>query len=450
MKTIFRNTNVALLFAAFLAFGAVSGFAQDNCGDTEGQAALDGQFRAAFTKKDIAGRKEAIDLGKQFLEKYGNCESGKQLGDYLKTQIPAMEKRLADLQKAEAVKALEGRFVAGMKTKNWDEVYSAGKALLQENPDNYRDIEIVLGSVGLDETAKAPRVTKWNDDTLRFAKQSIADLEGGKTFKTFGVFITGGANFQYKDKADAIAWMNYTIGYILTFDKNNKKEAVGYLYQASQANSDTKSNPNVFEGIGSYYYDDAKKLIGEVQNLAKEVKALEDSIKPTDTPEAKQQKLDAAKAKADIFKNREGVLNGTVERALDAYSRAYKLAPNTPAGKAYRDGLYKTLGELYDVRFEKKEGLDEWINAALAKPLVNPATAITPVIDPEPAATTTSTSTPVPTVPAVPAKPATPAAKPAVVGKPQSVVNDASTKSTGTSTVAAKPAAKAVAKKKGI
>jgi len=428
MKTIFRSTSFVLLFAAVLALGAVAGFAQDPCGDAEGQTAAGDKFRELYPKKDISGRKAAIEAGKQFLEKYGSCEPAKELSEYLKTTLPKMETNLAKVEKDEKIKEIVVRFNAGLKSKNWDDLYAAGKQLLTEDGEKYRPAVLVMGSIGLDETAKSPRVTKWNDDTIKFAKLAIADLEGGKTFSSLGF-----QPFEYKNKEDALAWMNYTIGYIYAFDKNNKKESVTYLYKASQAVSDTKSNPVVFESIGAYYFEDARKLITEISAMPKAA--------PSDTPEVAQQKLDAFKAKV-------GILNGTVERALDAYSRAYKLSPDTPAGKAYRDGLYKTLGELYDVRFEKKEGLDTWINTAVTKPLPNPSSAITPINDPEPI-TTTSTTTPVtPTPVTTPIKPAAPAPKPPVNGKPQSVVTNAAVK-TSAAAVTAKPSAKAVAKKKG-
>jgi len=221
---------------------------------------------------------------------------------------------------------------------------------------------------------------------------SLADIESGKTFKTYGV-----GTFAYKNKEDAVAWMNYTIGYILSLDKATKKEGAAYLYKASQAAADTKTNPVVYQTIGSYYFEDAKVLFDEVNKLI----AAQD---PKDTPEVAQAKIDAIKAKV-------GILNGTAERALDAYSRAYALAPNTPAGKAYRDSLYKTIGDLYKVRFQKADGLDAWVKAAPARPMPDPTTAIAPINDPEPAPSTSGSAAPAAAAP-VPAA-AQPAAKPA-------------------------------------
>ena len=271
--------------------------------------------------------------------------------------------------------------------------------MIGERVDEFRAVELVMGSVGLDETAKSPRVTKWNDDTLRYAKMSIADLEAGKKFPQFGF-----GKYLYANKDDAIAWMNYTIGYIYTYDKNDKRTAVPYLYRASQATiSNTSKTPQVYQAIGGYYFDDVNRLIKEVKDMVADQK-------DTDTPEVAKQKADAIKAKI-------GLLNGTTERAIDAYGRALDFAVSGKQPQAYRDGLQKTINDLYNVRFAKTDGVNSWVATTIKKPLPDPVSPVTPVIDPEPATTTApKTGAAKPVTP--PAKPATPPAKPAG-GKPR-------------------------------
>ena len=398
--------------AAIMIVGAVAIFGQDPCEDVAGKAALDDKFRTNYGSKGITERKAAVDAGKQYIEKYGSCADSKDFVDYLKSYLPGMEKKIKDDEEKIRFNRLLTQFDAGMKAKNWDEVYAAGKQILAEKPDDFRQVELVLGSIGLDETAKTPRVTKWNEDTLKYAKLSIQDLEANKTFKTYGVSIKDGADFVYKNKDDALGWMNYTIGYIYFFDKNNKKEGLSYLYKSSQLNSDTKTNPIVFQSIGSYYFDEVRRLALEVDALAK----LQD---PKDTEEVAKQKVDVIKAKV-------AMVNGTAEAAIDAYARAYKLADPTPKGKVYKDSLYKTLQDLYNVRFGKTEGLDAWIANTTAKPIPNPSNPVVPISDPEPTAPATTSTTPPATVKPVPPtaiKPVAPATtKPVTVTKPQAVV----------------------------
>ena len=115
---------------------------------------------------------------------------------------------------------------------------------------------------------------------------------------------------------------------------------------------------------------------------------------------------------------------------------------DTPAGKTYKDALYKTLQDTYKRRFEKLDGLDAYVSAAVAKPLPNPTSAVTPVSDPEPTKTTGSATPPVSAAPVTAAPAAT---KPATPAKPMSSVP--STTAAATTAVKA-PAKKTVAARK--
>jgi len=419
MKTIFRSFGLAALVAAFTVAGAIVSFAQDACTDTAGEAALSQKVRDLFPKTDLPSKAAKIEAGKQYLEKYGACDSFKEFSDYLKPNVPKWEADYKKVSEQKEIDALIAKFNAGLAAKNWDDVYAAGKELLSRRPDDFRAVELALGTIGLDETGKTPPVTKWNDDTIKYARMSIADLEAGKPFgKTYGV----PPNFVYRSKDDALGWMNYTIGYIDYFDKKNKKEGVDYLYKASQLDSDAKKNPVLYSTIGSFYYDD-------VRTLAKEVQTMIAAQSKDDTPEVAKQKVDAIKAKV-------AMVNGTAEAAIDAYARAYKMAQaDKKYPKTYTDNLYKSIGELYNVRFGKTEGLDAYIAKVDAKPMPNPTMPVTPISDPEPAAapgTTTSGSTAKPgTATAAPAAPnpadaapaPKPAANPAATVKPRSGAN---------------------------
>lgn len=383
MKTIFRYVNAAAILAAFIVFGAVATIAQDPCADAEGQTALGDKFRAQFPDKSIEGRKAAIETGKQFMEKYGSCDSAKELGDYLKAQIPKMEDGLKKAIDAKKENDLVTRFNNALTAKNWDEVYAAGKEILANYGDKYRDVELALGTIGYDESYKGN--FKYNEDTLKYARQSIADLEAGKTFSaSYGV----PKDFVYKSKDNALGWMNLSIGYITAVGQKDKKSALPYFFKATQTNSDTNKNPIPYEQIGNYYFDELDKLTTEITAMAADQKS-------TDTPEVAKQKVDAIKAKIALS-------NGTAERAIDAFSRAYTLG----VAKAYKDNMRKNMEAAYKLRFNKDAGLDAWVADNMKKPFANPTTPVQPVSDPEATPTTQGADSPkAPATPATPAKP---------------------------------------------
>ncbi|HRI03413.1 MAG TPA: hypothetical protein PLL77_06690 [Pyrinomonadaceae bacterium] len=391
MKTIFRSTNLLLILAAIIAFGAVAGMAQDPCTDADGQTKMQDEFDLLYAdKKDLNVRQRAIDSGKAFLEKYGNCEPAKVRADWLKAQIPKMETNLRIARELAAENALVGRFDTAMKAKNFDEVYVTGKEVLAKYPEKYRAAEIVLGSIGFDEAYKGNN--KYNDDALRFAKASIADLESGKTFTTFGV-----NPYIYKTKEDALGYMNLTIGYITSVSQKNQLGSLPYLYKTTQGTSEASKNPIAFELIGNYYFAELNKIVEQIAALSAS------QNKPGITPEELQKIVDDIKGKVAMS-------NGTSERAMDAFARAYTHGQ----APAYKAKMKKNVEDAYNVRFGKKDGVDPWIATAVAKPFINPTTPIEPIKDPEPVAPVTQTTTPPVTAPATTGKPATSApAKPA-------------------------------------
>jgi len=110
---------------------------------------------------------------------------------------------------------------------------------------------------------------------------------------------------------------------------------------------------------------------------------------------------------AEPIKAKVALANGTSERAIEAFSRAYTLG----SAKPYKDKMYGNIKGAYKLRFAKEEGIDAFIAEAGKKPFQNPLTPVTPISDPEPVTTTTTTST-TPPAPA-PIKPAGTPAKPA-------------------------------------
>jgi hypothetical protein len=368
MKTIFRCLSTAALVVGMSAVGVL---AQDVCADTAGQTELSDKFTANYNKTDLPSLKIAIDAGKEFLEKYGACPTQKELVDYYTKYVPGLEKKYKDKTEADKKGKLYERFNNAHSAKNWDELYAAGKEVLAQEPDNL-DVILTLGSIGYDESFK--KNFKYNDDTLRYAKLALQKMNAGTTSKTYGLW-----EWTYNNKDNAAGWMNMSVAYITYYAQNNKKDALPSFYAASLANSDTKKNPIVYEAIGRYYYDQASALLEEIKKMVADAK-------DTDPDDVKTKKAADIKAKV-------AMLNGTAERAIDAYARSYSLAKGDTAKKAYADAQYEKIKSLYSVRFPDKPatGVDAFITAAVAKPMPDPTSAITP-IEPEIPATTTSTS----------------------------------------------------------
>lgn len=366
MKTIFRFLNVGMLLTAFIAAGAVTSFAQDACADADGQTALYTKFGDQLkAQKTPADRRATIETGKQFLEKYGACAGLEPQAKYLNDAIPKLEAAI----KKEELKALFARYDKAVQGKTYADAYAAGKEILAVQPDNL-DIIIPLGAIGLYESYNKNYV--FNDDALRFARMAIDKMNANKPSTKYGVF-----QFQYNTKENALSEMTYAIGYINYHAKGDKKGALPMYYETTQLPGKNKDNPLVYETIGAYYFDEVKKL-------ADEIKTKIAAQNTADTDEVKLQKENEIKAKIALMK-------GFAERSMDAYGRAYNKAAKDAPTKPYRDGLYKTLETLYGLRFEKKEGLDTWIASTTSKPMPNPTTEVTPVVE-EPTTTTTTTT----------------------------------------------------------
>ena len=433
MKTIFRFLSLAVLAAGFIAAGNTAGFAQDACADVDGQTALYTKFTGVYGKNDEASLTTAVDSGKQFLEKYGECATVKEQADYMKKAVPALEAQLTKVREGAATGALLKRFDTAIQAKNYDDAYAAGNEFVSKFPNSPAAINLIvsMGQIGIRESYPPKKNYKYNNDTLKYAKMAIDQLNAGAKPKKDGTY--GAFEYSCASKEECISVLTYGQGYITYYAQDNKKAALPILYQVTQLPGVAKDNPAVYATLGDYYFIDVKRLADEVQAKIKELQAAPDADKP-----AKD-----AEVKAKIAE-----LNGYSERALEYYSRAYKLTKDDAASKAYKDGIYNQIKGIYNVRFAKTDGVDAYISQAMSKPLPDPTSPVTPISDPEPskdASTTTGSTTTAPaaTPATTPAKPATPAAKPTVPTKPASVNSGTTTakKAGAASATKAKPAA---------
>ena len=223
---------------------------------------------------------------------------------------------------------------------------------------------LVLATAGYDQASAKTPDDKYNNEVINYATMAIQKIESGAKSVTgdYGVLT-----YSYKDKDNAVGWMNYIIGYIDYYRMNKKSEGLTYFYKASQAGSTTKTNPFLYQTIGLFYR-------GEVVRLGEEIAT----------------KLKANNNQAnDEIKSLIAMQKGYADRAIDAYGRAYKLADSS--NKQYKDGLYDSVKEIYTLRFEgKTDGVDAYVASLTGKPLPDPTSKVEPVAEVDPATTTNS------------------------------------------------------------
>jgi hypothetical protein len=366
MKTLLK----ILAFGTLLmTFAAAPTFAQtDEC------EPIYGQFTANYKGPDLAKKKLAVEAGEQLIAKCSANEPYKE-------PIAFVNKHLARLKKeinfGSAATAFENA-IRDPKNVNADVAYTTGKDLIATDPNLTLDVSLVLATLGFDKAAAATPVDTYNANAIMYAKQAIQKIEAGTASKDYGLL-----NFIYKTKefpdgkSNAMSWMNYTIGYIMYNRQNQKKEALPYLYKATQYTSSVKTNPVVYQMIGDWYKEEYNRIDDERTKIAAEAKTKA-------TEEEKKPLIDKAKEMLLLQK-------GYADRMIDAYARAYNLAGTD---QTYKTGLYSNLKVLYAFRFDgKADGLDNYIRDLSGKPMPDPMSAVTPVVDTTTATTTVSNST---------------------------------------------------------
>ncbi|HLM00790.1 MAG TPA: hypothetical protein VK400_07020, partial [Pyrinomonadaceae bacterium] len=368
MKTTFKFFALAIVLTAFGAFAPAFGQAasQEEC------EAFYKKYLDNYKGPEIAKRKMAVEGGRQYIAKCAALDGSAEIIKYLNEKLPAIEKKIDFEETAAAFNDA----IKDAKNVNADVAFTSGKRLLNNHDPNMIDVMLVLASIGFDKAVAKPPVDTYNGDAVNFAKQAIQKIEGGTTSQQYGAY-----GFTYKTKDNALAWMNYTVGYINYFRQNNKKDGLSYLYNATKYNTGAKDNPRnlpvIYQTIGDFYKDEYNRLDDERVKLAKEAEGK--------TPEE-------AKAIADRVKGMLLLQKGYAERMIDAYGRARALATTD---KAYQEALYGNLKVLYGFRFDGSNaaGLDSYISGLVTKPMPDPMSAVTPVPDTTPA-TTTTTATP--------------------------------------------------------
>jgi hypothetical protein len=155
------------------------------------------------------------------------------------------------------------------------------------------------------------------------ALQKMSDGQKSGNTEKYGFY----AEYKTKEcpdgKINATGWMNYIIGYILSVRQKQTKEALPYLYQATQNGCETLKLVEPYRLIGDWYFNEVR--LGNSQKTI-----------------SSQQKVYA-------------------EGALDAYTRAYHFSPPHPNDPTYKNSLFKKVKELYALLYGNSDGFYSYI-----------------------------------------------------------------------------------------
>lgn len=331
------------------------------------------RFLAAFGRKgadgkaDPAGQAEAYQLGKEYVQKYSADTD--QYITYIKNFVASYEKT-----------SLFQPYADAYKSKNYPEMITRGKAYLAANPDDLA-VVMTLGSLSLQPGNETN--TQINTEAATFARQALQQIESGKA-------PADNKWSPFKDKDDAIGFLNYSLG-VSSLRAKSYNDAAKYFVEASK-HSTLKTEPVIYLTLATTYqsiYDPVRQQVVALQSA--------------DTPEAQ-----ALRARA----------NGMIDNIIDAYARAvYFTRSNPQMQQRYGAQMTEWMTELtnfYKYRNNNSDAtLQQFINGVAAKPLpssefaaATPATTNTPATPATPAATDpATTTTPATTTPATPSTP---------------------------------------------
>jgi hypothetical protein len=304
MKRVFKFFAMKIIVIAFCLFGASSIFAQDLVKECE---TLYNQFLIQYHGDDIDKIKKIAGMAKEYLEKCGDLKGNEAVKAYLIKQIPRVEQRIKEIEVGKIV----ARFNSAVPAKNWDEAFAAGKEIIAKDPKLTLDISLILASIGYENTKANPPVNKYNDEAINYAKSALQQIHEGKTSLDYGTLVFPRKSSKCPDgKVNATGWMNYIIGYIMYYRRNQKTEALPYLKSSTETGCETKTFHETYRLIGAWYLEEAVKS-SDLRSQRLRI------CFPTEPPtsESKEEYNSILAKEKDYLK-----------KALNAYKTAYKCA----------------------------------------------------------------------------------------------------------------------------
>jgi tetratricopeptide (TPR) repeat protein len=262
----------------------------------------------------------AYPAARDYLAKYSKDKD--QYTDYLSKWVMYYER---DERKRELPNLIN--------EKKFAEAYSTGERILKDEP-NYLRAQIDLGYAGY--LAASAKNESFNATSLDYARKAISEIESGKAPPEWAPF---------KGKDDTLAYLNYAVGFLSL--KTSPDQAIDALLKAAKYDSDISKTPS------TYYFLAAAYESGPYKTLSTAYQS-QYAGKP-ETPESK-----AALEK----------LNTVMDRIIDAYARAIKVAGTDAKTEQSRKEWLAQMTTYYKFRHEGSDaGLTEFIAASLQKPL---------------------------------------------------------------------------------
>jgi hypothetical protein len=282
-------------------------------------------------KSPCGERNEALVYGKKILDLYGGDRLNRQIIEYVKKDVQKIEKEEPACERA-------NRYNLSYQRRDWRRFFAVTKEIVDAEQNSPLALDVMLTAVSVGH-----RLTAYfdNDDydipTADYAVRALELIESGVSTK-----LCWGTFNCYKSKDKALAWLNYTIGYISYFRFKGGKKAIPYFYNAVKYNAEFKYDAFIYQAVAIHYFD---REAVTASNLT-----INEFI---------------GKAVNNIDPN----AGGTVEPE-EGSARKNELAD-----------LYKNLINLYNLRYNLEENetvidLTDYIQKLITRPLLDPSAKI--------------------------------------------------------------------------
>ena len=340
MKNVFRLliliAAVASLTLPALAQDTTAGAAATSAQDTQAKADMYAKF-LDLKKKGPAEQKQAADIGKEYVSKYGSAaeEAVKNAKTDAEKSAADADKKIVDYIQGWVTKydkaAQDFAFTESFNNKDYAKTFELGRAQLKEQSDNLGVILLLTRAGYVNAGPGGPNNKSLNPEAARMTRRAIELIESGK----------------------APDFLNYTLG--LVTQETSPADAGAAFIKAAQSNSTFKREPSTFIYLGNGYET------GELKKLVDEYGA----AFPPNVPIPDEKKAQYTDMLARI-----GVVQ---DRIIDAYARAVALMGAEAKYAVSKKAVMNKLTAYYKQRHEDKEdGLQELVNNVLSKPIPIP------------------------------------------------------------------------------